>query len=190
MGFTIELGSQTTANKGQLFLVKLGYGVLRGGRNLREEIVDDSYTFCNKYWDVTCLGGWSFRLDKIDINPTLGFGFIGSNAEGHFLDSSDARNYYRVWGDKYFTAVDVNGDITHDLDYVDDVYINYKGVDIKAVAGLHFVYRVSERWQLGLQVETNLVLTDDLDAFSFPIWRNTSNWDRYSKFLLAAYISI
>lgn len=133
----------------------------------------DGYNFRNNFRDlnicaVYTLGNISFLrpLRKLQLFTFFGVGAIWSEAEGQFDNAADAQQYYSRWGDAYFTPeYNADGDLINARSY-------YKGRNLTVPFGLG-VKRTFGRWlDLGLEWRTHWTRTDNLDAYSFPIWRN------------------
>jgi outer membrane protein OmpA-like peptidoglycan-associated protein len=138
----------------------------------------DSYFFRNNFRElnittVYTLGNISFLrpLRKWQMYLFTGFGAIWSDVTGKFAEPEDARGYYNGWGEQYFTAIrDQNG-------IIQDAETNYQGRNFTIPFGLG-IKRNFGRWlDLGIEYRNNWTRSDNLDGYSFPVWRN-----RYSDF--------
>jgi outer membrane protein OmpA-like peptidoglycan-associated protein len=152
---------------------------------------EDSYQFTNNFRDlditaVYTLGNISFLrpLRKLQLFTFFGAGVIWSDVSGNFENEDDparataeAQQYYKDWGDRFFTGIDVNGNTTTNVDDVVDAETNYVGRNLTIPFGVG-VKRNFGRWlDLGVEWKTRWTRSDNLDGFSFPVWRN-----RYSDF--------
>lgn len=152
---------------------------------------EDSYQFTNNFRDldvtaVYTLGNISFLrpLRKLQLFTFFGAGVIWSDVVGNFENEDDparatqeAQDYYRAWGDSYFTGIDANGNTTSNVNDIVDAQTNYVGRNLTIPFGFG-VKRNFGRWlDLGVEWKTRWTRTDALDGFSFPVWRN-----RYSDF--------
>lgn len=150
----------------------------------------DSYQFENSFWDlgvqtVFTLGNISFLrpLRKLQMFVFTGAGIIGSNVTGDFDDVADANQFYSSWGDDYFTPqYDQNNNLVN-------AESRYRGVNFAIPFGIG-IKRNFGRWlDLGLEYRMNYTRSDNLDGFSFPIWRNRFT-DFYSVLGLQGSIKI
>ena len=169
----------------------------------------DAYQFTNNYQDINLVGvftlgniSFSRPLRKIQLFTFFGVGTIWSNVTGNFENpddaagaTADARGYYTSWGPSYFTAVDANGnDLTPDAATADpsliaDAKSSYSGRNLTVPFGFGLKRNFGKMLDLGLEWRTNWTRSDNLDAFSFPIWRNRYS-DFYSTLGLQASIKL
>lgn len=166
----------------------------------------DSYEFTNKYKDVDItavytLGNLSFLrpLRKLQLFTFFGIGAVWSEAEGHYTDPEDARHMFAAWGPSFFTPLDANDNViatdpndpsTWNLaGQINDAETYYKGRNLTIPFGAGLKYDVNKWLDLGVEFKTHWTRTDNLDAFSFPTFRNRS-WDYYSTLGLQASIKL
>jgi outer membrane protein OmpA-like peptidoglycan-associated protein len=139
---------------------------------------DDSYFFKNNFKEVSVttvftLGNISFLrpLRNWQLFLFTGFGTIWSDVQGEFGDPQDARNYYATFGDNYFNVVrDGQGTIQN-------AKTTYEGRNFTVPFGFGVKRNLGRVLDLGLEYRMNYTRSDNLDAFSFPVWRN-----RYADF--------
>jgi len=163
----------------------------------------DEYTFNNNFRDlditaVYTLGNISFLrpLRKVQLFTFFGAGAIWSNVRGHYQDDNDpaaatahAQVMYKTWGDQYFTGLDKDGNATTNLADICDAETRYEGRNLTIPFGVG-VKRNFGRWlDLGLEWKTRWTRNDNLDGFSFPIWRNRHQ-DFYTTLGLQASVKI
>ncbi|MBI1306249.1 MAG: OmpA family protein [Bacteroidetes bacterium] len=134
---------------------------------------EDSYFFKNNFKDfnvnmVFTLGNISFLrpLRKTQLYLFTGFGVIWSDARGEFGNPNDAFDYYKRWGKAYFTPeYDNNGNFKNAIS-------KYQGRNFTIPFGVG-VKRNINRWlDLGIEYRNHYTRSDNLDAYSFPEWRN------------------
>jgi hypothetical protein len=141
---------------------------------------EDSYIFRNNFRDVGLtmvytLGNISFLrpLRKLQMYTFFGFGAIWSNVVGEFNDPNDAQAYYSEWGDAFFEPeFDANNNIVNARSY-------YKGTNFTIPFGIGVKRNLGRLMDLGVEWRTHWGRSDNLDGFSFPIWRNRT-YDYYS----------
>lgn len=141
---------------------------------------EDSYIFRNDFWDASAvmvytLGNISFLrpLRKLQMYTFFGLGVIGSNVVGEFESVADADFFYTTWGSEFFEPeYDNNNNIINAKSY-------YEGINMTIPFGFGIKRNISSLIDLGLEWRTNWTRSDNLDAFSFPIWRNRT-FDYYS----------
>jgi outer membrane protein OmpA-like peptidoglycan-associated protein len=134
---------------------------------------EDSYFFKNNFKDVNItahltLGNISFLrpLRKVQMYFFTGFGVIWSDVKGQYETTADAQRFYDYWGDDYFTPeLDNNGNFTNAIS-------NYKGNNFTVPFGVGFKRNLGKWLDLGIEYKNHYTRTDNLDAYSFPIWRN------------------
>lgn len=159
---------------------------------------EDSYSFTNNFRDlnlvtVYTLGNISFLrpLRKLQMFAFFGVGAVWSDAKGSFGESSDAQAFYQEWGDDYLTPLDASGNAIDpataqaDPSLINDAEMVFNGRNFTIPYGLGIKRNFGNRLDLGLEWRLNWTRGDNLDAFSFPIWRNR-NFDQYSQFQLQA----
>jgi len=134
---------------------------------------EDSYFYTNHFKEVNInmvytLGNISFLrpLRKYQLFIFTGFGIVWSKAQGEFTNPIDATDYYNKWGDAYFKPeYDNNNNFKNAVS-------KYEGQNFTVPFGIG-VKRNINRWlDLGVEYRNNYTRSDNLDAFSFPIWRN------------------
>lgn len=149
---------------------------------------EDSYFFRNNFREISLttvftLGNISFLrpLRKWQLFLFTGFGTIWSDAQGEFGIAQDARNIYNQFGNTYFTLErDANGEIQNAL-------TNYQGRNFTIPFGFGIKRNLGRLIDLGLEYRMNYTRSDNIDAYSFPVWRN-----RYADFygLLGLQLSL
>lgn len=124
---------------------------------------EDSYSFKNNFKEVNLttvftLGNISFLrpLRKLQMFGLTGFGAVWSDVEGQFDDQSNIPSY----------AKDEPAD-----------FHTYKGRNFTIPFGVGVKYNVLPILDLGIEYRMNFTRSDNLDAFSYPVWRN-----RYADF--------
>ncbi len=156
---------------------------------------DEEYEVTNKYKDlnltaVYTLGNISFLrpLRKLQLFTFFGVGTIWSDATGEF-SGVDAQNAFEDWGSEYVNALDASGNSTNVKADVATAETYYKGRNLTIPFGLGVKRNFGQWLDLGLEWRSNWTRTDNLDAFSFPIWRNRYA-DFYSTLGLQASIKL
>lgn len=166
----------------------------------------DSYTFTNKYKDIDVtavytLGNLSFLrpLRSIQLFTFFGIGAIWSEVEGGYDNAEDARHEFAAWGPSYFTPLDASGnEIAVDAadpstwnlgGQIADARTYYKGRNLTIPFGAGIKRNFGKWLDLGLEFKTHWTRSDNLDGFSFPVWRNRV-WDYYSTLGLQASIKL
>ena len=156
---------------------------------------DEEYTVRNSYKDVNLvavytLGNISFLrpLRKIQLFSFFGVGTIWSDAVGEF-SGVDAQNAFEDWGSEYVNALDAAGNPTNVKADVATAETYYKGRNLTIPFGFGIKRDFGKWLDLGLEWRTNWTRSDNLDAFSFPIWRNRYS-DYYSTLGLQASIKL
>lgn len=116
------------------------------------------------------IGYCFYLLDsrKLSIMPRLGVASHWISSEGGFGDTALANKYFRLWGDSYFTPQYENSQLV-------DAKTSYVGRNIALEPSLSLGYRVSDKIELGGQYTLSVMKTDALDAWSLPVWVNTSD---------------
>jgi outer membrane protein OmpA-like peptidoglycan-associated protein len=135
----------------------------------------DSYFFTNKFKEVNInmvytLGNISFLrpLRKYQIFIFTGFGIVWSKASGEYTNPDDASQYFKSWGTDYYTA-----EYDNNNNFVNAVS-TYEGQNFTIPFGVG-VKRSMNKWlDLGIEYRNNYTRSDNLDAYSFPTWRNRS----------------
>lgn len=133
----------------------------------------DSYFYKNNFKDVNLnmvftLGNISFLrpLRKYQIYAFTGFGVIWSNAKGEFTNDVDAAEYYQDWGDAYFTPeYDNNNNFKNAVS-------TYEGQNFTIPFGVGAKRNITKWLDLGIEYRNHYTRSDNLDAYSFPVWRN------------------
>jgi len=139
---------------------------------------EDSYWFKNNFKEVSMttvftLGNISFLrpLRKWQLFLFTGFGTIWSDVTGGFGVPQDARNYVASWGENYF-------DIIRDqTSTIIDARTQYQGRNFTVPFGFGVKRNFGRLLDIGIEYRNNYTRSDNLDAFSFPVWRN-----RYADF--------
>lgn len=166
----------------------------------------DSYVFTNKYKDIDVtavytLGNLSFLrpLRTLQLFTFFGVGTIWSEVDGHYENTEDARHEFAAWGPSYFTPVDANDNViatdpndpsTWSLDgQIADAKTYYKGRNLTIPFGAGVKRNFGQWLDLGLEFKSHWTRNDQLDAYSFPTWRNRV-WDYYSTLSLQASIKL
>jgi outer membrane protein OmpA-like peptidoglycan-associated protein len=134
---------------------------------------EDSYFFTNNFKDVNVtanltLGNISFLrpLRKWQIYFLTGFGVLWSDVKGQYEDQADALKYYTQFGDDYFTPeTDNNGNFVNAIS-------NYKGQNFTVPFGVGTKRNLGEWLDIGIEYKNHYTRSDNIDAFSFPVWRN------------------
>lgn len=134
---------------------------------------DDSYFFKNEMKEVALtavftLGNISFikPLRKVQMFMFAGVGTIWSDVNGGFGVPDDAKNYHFSWGDDYFNLVtDGSGDII-------DAQTTYQGRNFTLPFGFGFKRNFGDMLDVGIEYRLNYTRSDNLDAYSYPLWRN------------------
>ncbi len=134
---------------------------------------EDSYFFKNNFKDfnVTAhltLGNISFLrpLRKVQMYFFTGFGVVWSDVTGGFEKTADAFVYYDEWGDNYFKAIyDNNGNFI-------DAETSFKGNNFTVPFGVGFKRNLGRLFDVGIEYKNHYTRNDNLDGFSFPVWRN------------------
>jgi hypothetical protein len=144
---------------------------------------NEEYTVLNNFKDVNLtavytLGNISFLrpLRKVQLFTFFGVGTIWSDATGTF-EGVDAQNAFEDWGREYVIGLDASGNETDVIADVNTAETYYKGRNMTIPFGIGFKRNFGEWLDLGIEWKTNWTRSDNLDAFSFPIWRN-----RYSDY--------
>ncbi len=145
---------------------------------------EDSYEFTNKFKDldlvaVYTLGNLSFLrpLRKVQMFTFFGIGSVWSDVTGTYTDQTEAQSYYKAWGTNYFTGYDAAGVETTTLANVATAETRYIGNNFTIPFGVGFKRNFGSWLDLGLEWRTHWTRSDNLDGFSFPVWRN-----RYADF--------
>lgn len=136
---------------------------------------DDSYYFNNKFKDLNVtanltLGNLSFirPLRKWQMYFFTGFGAIWSDVKGQYGQyQTNEQAMWDTWGDQgFFTQkLDNNGNVV-------DLISVYKGTNFTIPFGVGFKRNVNRWLDLGMEYKNHYTRSDNIDAFSFPIWRN------------------
>ncbi|MGB0850800.1 MAG: hypothetical protein ACPGTP_06105, partial [Bacteroidia bacterium] len=145
----------------------------------------DSYGFTNKFKDLNVvaeytLGNISFLrpLRKLQMFTFFGVGAIWSDAKGNYGDAVDAQNIYKEFGSSFVTPLDANGDALTDAaatanpSLIADAESVYEGRNFAIPFGIGVKRNINDRFDLGLSWRSHWTRSDNLDAFSYPIWRN------------------
>ena len=151
---------------------------------------EDSYFFRNNFRDVNVtahltLGNISFLrpLRKVQMYFFTGFGVLWSDVVGSWDLDSDGALMYGIWGDEFITPVqDNNGNIS-------DYETNYKGNNFTIPFGFGFKRNLGEWLDVGLEYKNHYTRSDNIDGYSFPIWRNRV-FDFYGLLSLQASIKL
>lgn len=151
---------------------------------------EDSYFFTNNFKDLNLtahltLGNISFLrpLRKWQIFFFTGFGVLWSDVKGQYETTADASLAYNYWGDDYFTPeYDGNGNFTNAIS-------TYKGNNFTIPFGVGFKRDLGKWLDVGIEYKNHWTRTDNIDAFSFPIWRNRT-FDFYGLLSLQASIKL
>lgn len=117
---------------------------------------------------VFTLGNISFikPLRKVQMFMFAGVGTIWSDVNGGFGVPDDAKNYHFSWGDDYFNLVtDGSGDII-------DAQTTYQGRNFTLPFGFGFKRNFGDMLDVGIEYRLNYTRSDNLDAYSYPLWRN------------------
>ena len=165
----------------------------------------DSYSFTNNYKDVDLtavytMGNLSFLrpLRKLQLFTFFGIGAIWSEVEGGYSVQEDARHAFFQWGPSFFTPVDANGDViqtdpadptTWSLNNIEDAQTFYKGRNLTIPFGAGLKRSFGKWLDLGLEYKAHWTRNDNLDGFSFPVWRNRVQ-DYYSTLTLQGSIKL
>ncbi len=144
---------------------------------------DEEFTVTNNFKDlnltaVYTLGNISFLrpLRKLQMYTMFGVGTIWSDATGEFT-GVDAQNAFEDWGSEYVLGLDANRNVVDNKDDVVTAETYYKGRNLTIPFGMGVKRNFGEWLDIGLEWRSHWTRTDNLDAFSFPIWRN-----RYADF--------
>lgn len=151
---------------------------------------EDSYFFKNNFKDVNLtahltLGNISFLrpLRKWQIFFFTGFGVIWSDVKGQYETTADAEDAFDFWGTDYFTPeYDGNGNFTNAIS-------NYKGNNFTVPFGFGFKRNVGKMLDVGVEYKNHYTRSDNIDGFSFPVWRNRV-FDFYGLLSLQASIKL
>lgn len=134
---------------------------------------EDSYSFKNNFKEVNIttvftLGNISFLrpLRKLQMFGLTGFGAVWSDVQGQFDDPANIPSYAQGESPDFHT---------------------YKGRNLTIPFGVGVKYNVLEWLDLGIEYRMNFTRSDNLDGFSYPVWRNRYA-DFYSIFGLQASI--
>lgn len=140
---------------------------------------EDAYVFKNNFKDlninaVYTLGNLSFLrpLRKVQMFTFFGVGAIWSDVTGHFTDSKDAQRFYKEWGTQYFEGLDASGNTTTVVANIADAQSTYKGRNMTVPFGIGFKRSFGNWLDLGVEWRSHWTRSDNIDGFSFPIWRN------------------
>lgn len=133
----------------------------------------DSYFYKNNFKElnlcaVVTLGNISFLrpLRKYQIFFFAGFGMVFSDVKGEFTNEVDAANYYAAWGDAFFKPeYDNNGNFKNAIS-------SYEGQNFTVPFGVGFKRNLNKWIDVGIEYRNNYTRTDNLDAYSYPVWRN------------------
>jgi outer membrane protein OmpA-like peptidoglycan-associated protein len=124
---------------------------------------EDSYSFQNNFTElnlttVFTLGNISFLrpLRKLQMFGLTGFGAVWSDVTGQFDDQANIPSY----------AVGESA-----------TFHSYKGRNFVIPFGVGVKYNVNNMLDLGIEYRMNFTRSDNLDGFSYPVWRN-----RYADF--------
>lgn len=166
----------------------------RGNQNPSE----DSYEFTNNFRDlnlvtVYTLGNISFLrpLRKIQMFAFFGLGAIWSDVTGSFTDPEESQYFYQRWRREFITPLDASGNELSDADAlanpssINEAQMTYEGRNFTIPYGIGFKRNIGNRLDIGIEYRLNWTRGDNLDAFSFPIWRNRM-FDQYSLFGIQA----
>ncbi|MCB9240337.1 MAG: OmpA family protein [Flavobacteriales bacterium] len=134
---------------------------------------EDSYFYKNNFKDmnvnmVFTLGNISFLrpLRKYQLFLFTGFGVVWSDARGEFTNPTDAEAYYNRWGADFFTPeYDNNNNFKNAIS-------RYQGQNFTIPFGVGVKRNISDWLDLGIEYRNHYTRTDNLDAYSYPIWRN------------------
>jgi hypothetical protein len=151
---------------------------------------NDNYEFSNNFSNVNLnfiftLNNLSIlsALKKTQIFTFIGFGSIWSNVEGSFTSADDALRYYNKWGDSYF-APEYNENNT-----LVNARSSYLDRDLTIPFGLGIKRSINKWLDLGLEWRLQWTRSDNLDAYSFPIWENR-HFDYFSIIGVQASVKI
>jgi outer membrane protein OmpA-like peptidoglycan-associated protein len=168
------LNGSTVANGDKSYFVNTG----------NQAPSQDGYEFTNNFKDldlvaVYTLGNLSFLrpLRKVQMFTFFGIGSVWSDVTGVFEDPAEAQKWYKSWGANYFTAYDANGNTTTTVANIATAESYYSGRNFSIPFGVGFKRNFGRWLDLGVEWRTHWTRSDNLDGFSFPIWRN-----RYADF--------
>ena len=160
----------------------------------------------NKYKDVDItavytLGNLSFLrpLRKIQLFTFFGIGAVWSDVEGGYSDPEDAYHEFSAWGPSFFTPYDANDNVIqtdpddrstwHLSGEIDDARTFYKGRNLTIPFGAGLKRNFGKWLDLGIEYKVHWTRNDNLDGFSFPVWRNRAS-DYYSTLGVQASIKL
>ena len=121
-------------------------------------------------------------MRKIQLFTFFGIGAVWSDVEGGYSVAEDARHEFAAWGPSYFTpylngsvvTVDPNDPQTWNLreGEIDDARTFYKGRNLTIPFGAGIKRNFGKWLDLGIEYNVHWTRNDNLDGFSFPVWRN------------------
>ncbi len=151
---------------------------------------EDSYFFKNSFKDINVtthftLGNISFLrpLRKWQMFLFTGFGVLWSDVKGQYETTADAEKAFDFWGTDYYTPeYDRNGNFTNAIS-------NYKGNNFTIPFGVGVKRDLGEWLDLGIEYKNHYTRSDNIDGFSFPLWRNRV-FDFYGLLSIQASIKL
>ncbi len=134
---------------------------------------EDSYFFKNNFKDLNVtaqltLGNISFLrpLRKVQLYLFTGFGILWSDVKGQYEIEADAVEFYNAYGDEFFTPeYDNNNNLVNAIS-------NYKGNNFTVPFGFGFKRNMGKMLDIGIEYKNHYTRSDNIDAYSFPVWRN------------------
>ncbi|MFT5723929.1 MAG: outer membrane protein OmpA-like peptidoglycan-associated protein [Bacteroidia bacterium] len=166
----LAFGGHLKYSVSQTFGLKLNgnIGTLQGSR--KEQ---DSYFFKNNFKDLNLtaqltLGNISFLrpLRKVQLYFFTGFGVIWSDVKGQYETEADAVTFYNAYGDEYFTPeYNNNNNLVNAIS-------TYKGNNFTVPLGFGFKRNMGKMLDIGIEYKNHFTGSDNIDGFSFPVWRN------------------
>lgn len=139
------------------------------------------YTHATHYGDLQTSFGYQFTLSKINlsITPTLGVGLMAFDAQGEFTDATKGQAMYHTFGQHYFQP--------KFSQFEPQRYcVQQTGMTLFLEPSLSLGRDLTERMNTQLSFSYIILGTDGFDAYTFPVWANTTN-DQFWSIAIGMY---